>query len=94
MGAMTEKALQEAILKFARQRHWLCFHTYDSRRSAPGFPDLCMVRKKRLIFAELKSEKGKLTKDQALWRETLINAGQPCYLWRPDDLEIVFKVLA
>ena len=44
------------------------YHTFDSNsRQAKGFPDLCLVRGKRLIFAELKTDTGKLTADQEAW---------------------------
>ena len=94
MELMTEKALQAAIAKFARERGWLVYHTYDSRRSAPGFPDLVMVRREQLVFAELKNDKGRLTQDQENWRAALIRADQAYFVWRPADLETVFKVLA
>ena len=66
-----EEALQSAILQYARLRGWRCYHTYDSRRSAPGFPDLCMVRRGYVVFAELKSEKGRLTDAQKDWQRDL-----------------------
>jgi hypothetical protein len=91
---VTEKALQEAIVKFARQRGWRVYHTYDSRRSAPGFPDLVLVRRRKLIFAELKSEKGKITDEQERWRSALNEAEQTYFVWRPNDLERVFEILA
>ena len=37
-----------------------------------GFPDMVMVKPPRLIFAELKSETGKLTKEQEDWIKLLI----------------------
>ena len=58
---MTEAQLQDAIVQMARVLGWLVYHTFDSRRSAAGFPDLVMVRNGRLIFAELKSATGKAT---------------------------------
>ncbi len=36
-----------------------------------GFPDYCAVRPPRLIFAELKGEKGKVTPEQEAWLEDL-----------------------
>ena len=41
---MTETQLQSAIIELARLTGWLVYHTHDSRHSAKGFPDLCMVR--------------------------------------------------
>ena len=41
---MTEKKFQAAVLQIANMYGWLAYHTHDSRRSAPGFPDLVLVR--------------------------------------------------
>ena len=87
---MTETQLQSAILEFARLNGWLCYHTYDSRHSAKGFPDLCMVRGGRMVFAELKSEKGVETDDQKEWGDCLELASirnqlLEVYLWRQSD---------
>lgn len=56
-----------------------------------GFPDLAMARKGQVIFAELKTEKGKVLIDQQNWLEELEGiATKPgtsvsVYLWRPSD---------
>lgn len=83
---LTERQLQDAIVQTARLLGWLTYHTYDSRRSDPGFPDLVLVRGPRLIFAELKTEKGRMTAEQEHWRDLLqaVTAVE-AYLWRPAD---------
>lgn len=50
----TEKAFTEEVRKVARTLGWLEMHPFDSRRTTAGFPDLTMVRKPRVVFAELK----------------------------------------
>ena len=70
----TEKQFQAAVVQFAKLRKWKGYHTYDSRKSAAGFPDLCMVRGSRIVFAELKSEAGKKTAAQDVWLLSLFNA--------------------
>ena len=81
---MTEKQLQQAVLGLARLNGWLAYHTFDSRRSQPGFPDLVMVRPPRLLCVELKSEKGKPTPDQEAWLEALGQVRKvEASLWRP-----------
>jgi hypothetical protein len=35
----------------------LLYHTFDSQHSAAGFPDLVMARGRRLVAAELKTER-------------------------------------
>ena len=85
---MTEKQLQAAIVELARLTGWLVYHTHDSRKSEPGFPDLCMVRKRdgRLIFAELKSAKAKLSDEQIDWGNALMqDVYREYYVWRPSD---------
>lgn len=46
---------------------WRGYHTHNSQRSTPGFPDLCLVRRGRLIMAELKSQRGRATVEQTAW---------------------------
>ena len=83
-----EKHLQARILEAARALKWLAYHTFDARRSAPGFPDLVLVRPPRLIFAELKSSKGKLTVEQKEWLAVLaLIPGVEVYIWKPEDLQ-------
>ncbi len=57
-----------------------------------GWPDLTLVRDDRLIFAELKSQDGRLTPAQ---RDVLDLLGRavPVYTWRPTDLPAVLEVL-
>jgi hypothetical protein len=51
---MTEKQLQGAVVELAKRLGYLVYHTFDSRRSNPGWPDLVLCKPPRLIFAELK----------------------------------------
>lgn len=83
---MSEATLQGHILHTAAALGWLCYHTHDSRRSQPGFPDLTLVHpiRRRLIFAELKKENGRQTPEQHKWEDALRAAGHgEFYLWRP-----------
>lgn len=77
---MTEKQLQDAVVQAAHTFGWLVYHTYDSRRNTPGFPDLVLARNGEVIFAELKSEKGRVRPEQAKWMEHM-----PVMVWRPVD---------
>jgi hypothetical protein len=83
IGKMSEASLQEIVLKLARITGWLCYHTHDSRRSEPGFPDLVMVRGRRILFVELKTARGKLTAEQDKWIQALREAGNEALVWRP-----------
>lgn len=86
-NAMTEKTLQAAILGAARRLGWLAYHTHDSRRSQPGYPDLHLVHPDtgRSLFRELKTQKGRLTPDQQAWLTALTHAGHDAAIWRPID---------
>ena len=57
-----------------------------------GFPDLVMVRRDRLIFAELKAEKRKLTPEQVEWFNALTAVAE-VYVWHPADIEALASTL-
>ena len=57
-----------------------------------GFPDLVLVRD-RVIFAELKSEKGKLSDAQWAWKDAIQRAGGEYYIWRPSEWENAVDIL-
>lgn len=82
---MTEKELQKAVVECAAMLGWRLYHTFDSRKSSYGFPDLCMIRPPRLLFAELKSQSGHLSHYQQDWLEELKRTGVEVFVWRPED---------
>jgi hypothetical protein len=85
-----EKRFQARVLQAAKEHGWLCYHTHDSRRSQPGFPDLVLVRPGALLFAELKSATGKLTQEQVQWLSLLQSVpGVEAVVWRPGDWQTV-----
>lgn len=86
---MTERQLQGTVQQLATLHGWRWYHTHDSRRSAPGFPDLVMVHptQGRVVWAELKRASGRLTKDQKAWIADLEAAGQEVHVWRPTHLQ-------
>ena len=91
---MTEKELQKHIMAAARECGWLVHHQTVALYSAAGLPDLTMCRPPRLIYAELKGEKGKVTPAQQEWLDTLRQVpGIEVYLWRPADLETAYNIL-
>lgn len=78
----TEAQFQRAVLDLARRLGWRCAHFNDSRRQvrpgvfvgdkdAAGFPDLVLVRRGRIVFAELKTEKGRVKPEQREWLDDL-----------------------
>ena len=92
---MLEKDLACYVVDCARLYKWKHYHTFDSRRSPEGFPDLCLVRPPRIVFAELKSEHGRLTPAQREWVRELGECGLEVHLWRPADIDngIILEVL-
>ena len=92
---LTEKDFLNQVREVARLYGWMCYHTYDSRRSEPGFPDLVLVREGRLIFAELKTDTGKLTPAQDQWYGALRDVyGIGVYIWQPRDWDEIVEMLA
>ena len=90
---MTEAELQNAVIDLCKLLNIAYYHTYNSRRSVAGFPDLVLV-KDRIIFVELKSEKGRLSPSQRQWRDDIQGAGGEWWLVRPSDLEGFANLLA
>ena len=92
-----EKDFQERVCHLARLYHWRIYSIPDSRRvSMAGYPDLTMwnVQQKRLIFAELKREKGKVSESQKI---VLSELGQliqcEVYVWRPSDWDSIIDIM-
>mgnify|MGYP001566581329 CR=1 FL=1 len=106
---VSEDQLFETVRELASLYGWRLFSIRLSRRNvrgvrAEGFPDCVLVRAPRLIFAELKSEKGKVSPDQQGWYDdlrecaddgTMVWIGEmpEVYIWRPSDLEKLTEVL-
>lgn len=72
---------------------WMAFHPWSSVHSEAGFPDICAIRGKRIIFAELKRESGKATEAQLRWLNAADDAGAEAYLWKPSDWDGIERVL-
>lgn len=85
---MTEDELQKLVLEAVKVRSLIAYHTYDSRRSQPGFPDLVIVGQNAALFRELKSAKGRVTPEQKFWIAALDQAGMDVDIWRPADWPI------
>lgn len=92
---MREEAFRQQVRGIARMFGWMMYHTYDSRRSDPGYPDETMAhpQRKRVIFVEFKNEKGKVTDAQWKWLDALARAGQEVAVWRPQHMERIVQVL-
>ncbi len=92
---LSEKAWQQVVLDLAGWRGWRRYHTFDSRRSTAGWPDLALVRRGRLLLVELKTERGRVTPQQARWLADLSACpGIEVHVWRPSAWPSVQEVLA
>ena len=92
--AVSEKALQQAVIDLARLAGWICDHTLRSTGSAAGSPDLCLVRNDVLIVAELKSQSGRVTPAQAAWLQALAAVTHvEAAVWRPADWDAIERRL-
>lgn len=99
----SESDFQKQVIQLARLYKWRAAHfrAAMNRRGqwqtpvqadGAGFPDLVLVRD-RVIWAELKSEKGKLSPEQEQWIARLKAAGQEVYVWRPKDWNEIVTTL-
>jgi hypothetical protein len=95
---------QKTVIELAHKTGWKVAHfrgawSKDGKRfitpvagDGAGFPDLVLSRikdgKRRVIFAELKSDKGTLSMAQLEWLTVL--KGE---VWRPRDYERIVEVL-
>lgn len=107
--AQTEAEFQAAVIALAQLCNWRVAHFRPARTAdggwrtavsadGAGFPDLVLVRGQQLIFAELKTERGKLGPEQAIWLDALLGvAGATRFvmaaLWRPSDWPAIEKIL-
>ncbi len=91
---VSERDFARTVIDLAKVYRWKIYHTYLSIRSEPGFPDLVLVRPPRIIFAELKTERGKVSQAQDDWLFALSEcSGAECYIWRPSDWENIVATL-
>lgn len=86
--ALTESAFQNTVLELAKIHGWLCYHTYNSRRSVPGFPDLVLAKGGLVLMVECKTDTGTISNDQIAW---LLSAQG--VIWRPKHWDVIEKSL-
>lgn len=93
---MSESELQSAIIGLAKLLGWRVAHFRSANTTqgwmtpvaadGKGFPDLCMVKDDRLLFVELKTDRGRLSPEQDEWIAALQDSrGCGVYVFRPRD---------
>lgn len=95
---ISERTFTQHVIKLARVYKWRVAHFRPAMTKRGrwvtamsgdvGFPDLVLSRGNRLIFAELKAGKGRVTPEQKKWLDSLIGAAQ-CRIWRPSDIDAI-----
>lgn len=91
--AMSEAQFQQRILDYCALRGLLVFHDNDSRRNTAGFPDLVIAGSRGVIFAELKTDTGRVSVDQERWLLKLRQSHQAAYVWRPSHWQTIVERL-
>lgn len=99
---MLEADFQKQVVEIAHYYGWIVHHSrpamlpggkWATHGIDSGFPDLVLAHKERgVIFAELKSEKGRVSESQMTWLEAL-RPNAKVHLWRPSQLSEVIKTL-
>jgi hypothetical protein len=84
---VTETQFQNTVIAMCKLLGIAWYHPYFSRRSAAGWPDLALCGANGFMLRELKTENGRLTRDQREWGDRLCKAGISWDVWRPADLE-------
>jgi VRR-NUC domain-containing protein len=91
---VNERQFLKDVRALATQLGWAEYHTHRSDFSPAGWPDLALCRPPRLVLAELKSEKGKVSDRQQFWLDLLGRCpGIETYLWRPSHLDEIVRIL-
>jgi hypothetical protein len=90
----TETGFQDTVAAYAHLHGWAVAHARPAQTVAgwrtpwqydgKGFPDLILVRD-RIVYAEIKTDRGRPDPDQTVWLNALAAAGGETYLWRPRD---------
>lgn len=100
-----EAELLRAVKFLAERYGWLFYHTQDSRRCEPGFPDCVLAKKGVIVLVELKRRGGRLRSEQRQWMEAMgcqFNGNQQvayavpkarAFVLYPDNLDDLLAIL-
>ena len=90
---LSEAQFQRQVVRYAELMGWRWYHTRRSERSPRGFPDLVLVRRPRVVFAELKAQRTPVTDDQRAWIAELRACDQEAYIFRPEQWQEIERCL-
>lgn len=106
--AVSEDSFEDTVIELAMRRGWRVHAERRARtkdkwvtpiKGHKGYVDLTMVRQGIIIFAELKSHRGRLRPDQKLWlaaledAKAILSGTVEVYVWRPKDWAEIEQVL-
>ena len=104
---ISERDFQRQVIELAQMFEWRVAHFrtalnqrghYQTPVAADGagWPDLVLVHERsgRILFRELKSDKGRLAQNQEDWGRWLEAAGCDWGVWKPKDLDGIAVVLS
>jgi hypothetical protein len=102
--ALTEADFLGQVIELAHLLGWRVAHFRPAwtgrgwrtpvQGDGAGFPDLLLVRRDRLIAAELKREVGGVvSEDQRRWLRDMDAAGLETAIWRPSDFAAITEAL-
>jgi hypothetical protein len=96
LAAMSEREFRAHVVQMAEDRGWTVYWTWNSKHSPAGFPDLVLLKGKRMLCIELKTVSGQLDRAgrqqawlEALGRVTLVESD----VWRPTDEDKILAAL-
>jgi len=91
---ISEKNWQGTVIQVAQLEGWeYIYHTWNSKHSPAGYPDLIFLKDGRMVVVELKREDGLLSAEQYFWLLEFTKVTPDVYLWKPSDWGEVQQVL-
>jgi len=102
MHDASEKLFMDKVMQIAKMNSWMIHHPTPHqvrpgvfRSDGAGVPDLMLVSTtgRGIIWAELKTETGKLSPLQRMWGQSIKANGGEYYVWRPNQIELIAERL-
>jgi hypothetical protein len=105
---LSERGFEQQVIAYATLMGWhvwkdratnaprrcdACGSELHVARNPAGWPDLVLIRRPRIVFLELKAQRGGLTDAQAACIGELTACGQEVYLARPSDWSKLERLL-
>ena len=101
---ISEAQFQRNVCDIAQLYGWMVDHTPPMRSARGGIftggltgkTDLVLfsTKSKGIIYAELKTQIGKVSASQAVFRNLIISNGGEYHLWRPSDMPAIVERLS